>query len=571
MRRASPLALAVLLALAASPLAALPASASPAPRFATLPGDTARAKTKLTADGRYIVTLKDGTDVDAAKGRAARLGVKPDRTYKHALKGYSAHLDPGQLAALRTDPDVDAVVPDEVFSMTAQTRPTGIKRVNVPENQIAQINGTDGDVTSGERVDADVAIVDTGIDKNHPDLNVVGGISCSTDNPNAWGDDPNGHGTHVAGTVGALDNTIGVVGVAPGVRLWAVRILNSAGDGLLSWYVCGLDWITAQKDPLDPTRPLIEAVNMSVAKDGTDDNNCGFTNKDVIHKAICRLVATGVTVVAAAGNNHFSAAKLKPASYNEVITVSALADTDGRPGGEGGNLCYSWGGYDQDDTFADFSNFGVDVDLIAPGKCIYSTLPGNHYGYISGTSMAAPHVTGAAALYKASRPLATPAEVRARAAGRGQPRLEDVHRPGLGPRAAAGRVAHRRARRLRPRCHAVHLALVARRGGGRDVHRPGRADPRGGLPGRGGPVGRRRRAVRGRAGRHDAHRPGPGVGQPHVHRPAEHARRHLPGDAAGHGRDPRADVRVPDPRRQRRPDHRQSRAAPAQRDPALEP
>src|SRR4051794_37336990 len=158
---------------------------------------------------------------------------------------------------------------------------------------------------------------------------------------------------------------------------------------------------------------------MSVAKEGTDDNNCGITNKDVIHKAICRLVASGVTVVAAAGNNHFNAANLKPASYNEVITVSALADTDGRPGAEGGSLCYSWGGYDQDDTFADFSNFGADVDLIAPGKCIYSTLPGNRLGYMSGTSMAAPHVTGAAALYKASRPLATPAEVRAalRAAG----------------------------------------------------------------------------------------------------------------------------------------------------------
>ncbi len=418
MRRASPLALAALLALGLSPLAALPAAAAPAPRFPTLPGDTAKAKTKLTADGRYIVSLKDSADVDAAKGRAARIGVKADKTYKHALKGYSAHLDPNQLAALRMDPAVDAVVPDEIFSMTAQTRPTGVRRVNVPENLIARINGTDGTVANGERVDADVAIVDTGIDKNHVDLNVAGGISCSTDNPNAWGD-PNGHGTHVAGIVGALDNGFGVVGVAPGVRLWAVRILDPAGDGLLSWYVCGLDWIAAQKDPTDPTRQLIEAVNMSVAKSGTDDNNCGFTNKDVIHKAICRLVATGVTVVAAAGNNHFNAANLKPASYNEVITVSALADTDGRPGGEGGNLCYSWGGYDQDDTFADFSNFGSDVDLIAPGKCIYSTLPGDRYGYISGTSMAAPHVTGAAALYKASRPLATPAQVRAalRAAG----------------------------------------------------------------------------------------------------------------------------------------------------------
>jgi subtilisin len=418
MRRATSLALAALLALGASPLAAVPASAAPAPRFAALPEDSAHATTKLTAEGRYIVTLKGDRDVDVAKGHAARLGVKADRTFRSVLKGYSAHLDATQLAALRADADVESVVPDEIISMTAQTRPTGIRRVNVPENLLARVDGVDGTVADGQRVDADVAIVDTGIDKTHPDLNVVGGISCSTDNPQAWGD-PNGHGTHVSGTVGAIDNGSGVVGVAPGVRLWAVRILNSAGDGLVSWYVCGLDWIRSQRDPADPTRPLIESVNMSVAKPGKDDGNCGNTINDAMHKAICRLVSSGVTVVAAAGNDHFNAANLRPASYNEVITVSALADSDGRRGGLGGSLCYSWGGYDQDDTFADFSNYGGDVDLIAPGKCIWSTLPGNRYGYISGTSMAAPLVTGAAALYKASRPLATPAQVKAalRAAG----------------------------------------------------------------------------------------------------------------------------------------------------------
>src|SRR4029077_18679537 len=126
---------------------------------------------------------------------------------------------------------------------------------------------------------------------------------------------------------------------------------------------------------------------------------------------ICRVVAGGITVVAAAGNDHASAAAPVPAAYNEVITASALADTDGKPGGLGGNRCYSWGTYDKDDTFADFSNFGSDVDLIAPGKCIWSTIPGG-YAYLSGTSMAAPHVTGAVALLKASRPAFTPAEVR---------------------------------------------------------------------------------------------------------------------------------------------------------------
>jgi subtilisin family serine protease len=216
----------------------------------------------------------------------------------------------------------------------------------------------------------------------------------------------------VAGTVGAKDNTSGVVGVAPGVRLWAVKILDDTGFGYLSWYVCGLDWIASQRDPADPTRPLIEAVNMSVAKWGADDGNCGVTNKDVLHQAICRVTRAGVTVVAAAANDAGSAASRVPAAYNEVITVSALADTDGKAGGLGGARCHSWGGYDVDDTFADFSNYGADVDIIAPGKCIWSTLPGNRYGYSSGTSMAAPAVTGAAALFLASRKWPRPGEVK---------------------------------------------------------------------------------------------------------------------------------------------------------------
>ncbi len=406
-----------------APQPAAAVSQHPAPVIA----GEADAQAPLSAAGRYIVILKDGKSVDAATSRAGKSvdaassnagkhGVKADKTFRHVVRGYAARLAADQLAALRSDPDVQAVIPDEVISMAGQSIPAGVRRVNGRESLIADING------DGSQVDADVAIVDTGIggkdSRRHEDLNIAGGISCATTNPASWGD-ANGHGTHVAGTVGALDNGIGVVGVAPGVRLWSVRILDSAGNGLISWYVCGLDWITAQRDPLDPSRPLFEAVNMSVAKKGTDDQACGLVNNDLIHQAVCRLVASGVTVVAAAGNNGFNAANLKPASYNEVITVSALADSDGKAGGIGGALCYSWGTYDRDDTFADFSNYGADVDLIAPGKCIWSTLPGNRYGYVSGTSMAAPHVTGAAALYKSSRPLATPVEVRAalRAAG----------------------------------------------------------------------------------------------------------------------------------------------------------
>jgi hypothetical protein len=402
-RVASLAALLLLLAALASPLgtgevAAASPQASPPSRSVPHAG--------LDAADRWIVVLRPGASPDGARLRASELGVAADRTFRSAVHGYAARLSPGQVAALREDPTVEAVVPDAVVTMEAQSTPRGVRRVFATPSAIARIDGSD------ERVDADVAIVDTGVDPSHPDLNVVGGVNCTSSNPAAW-HDGNGHGTHVAGIVGAIDNGTGVVGVAPGARLWAVRILNANGVGLLSWYVCGLDWITAQRDPSDPTRPLIEAANMSVAKPGSDDHDCGLTNSDVLHRAICRLVASGVTVVAAAGNNSFSASRLIPASYNEVITVSALADTDGRPGGVGGNACYSWGSYDRDDTFANFSNYGRDVDLIAPGKCIWSTVPGNGYAFLSGTSMATPHVTGAVALYKSSRPLATPAQVRA--------------------------------------------------------------------------------------------------------------------------------------------------------------
>jgi subtilisin len=354
--------------------------------------------------GRFIVMLKNGTDTAAVVSKVhKRDGVTADRSFTRAFRGFSAKLDKKQKSELLDDPNVVAVVPDEVVHLT-QTIPTGVSRVGGRINTLAAIDGSD------RRVNADVAIVDTGITPV-PDLNVAGGYNCSTTDHTAWRDG-NNHGTHVAGTVAALDNSFGVVGVAPGARVWAVKILNNNGYGLISWYVCGLDWILAQRDPNDSSRPLFEAVNMSVTKDGSDDHNCGLTNKDVLHQAICRVTAGGITVVAAAANDSHNASRNIPASYDEVITVSALADTDGKPGGLGGNRCFSWGGYDKDDTFADFSNYGADVDIMAPGKCILSTVPGPGYAYMSGTSMAAPTVTGAVALYKSSRPNATPAEVR---------------------------------------------------------------------------------------------------------------------------------------------------------------
>ncbi|MEX2011471.1 MAG: S8 family serine peptidase, partial [Chloroflexota bacterium] len=365
------------------------------------------ARGGLDATDRYIVVMAKGADTKKVRDRHIdREGLKADRFYGKAVRGFSGKLTAEQRQALEADPDVAAVIPDEIVEIAAQTIPTGVRRTGSLATISAQIDGVD------KRVHADVAIVDTGIDGGHPDLAVVGGVNCTTPDRDAWGDG-HGHGTHVAGTVAAKDNGIGVVGVAPGARLWAVKILNNEGFGYLSWYICGLDWIAAQRDPTDPALPLIEAANMSVAKWGRDDFNCGLTSADILHQGICRVVASGVSVAVAAGNDSNSAAARVPAAYDEVITVSALADMDGKPGGLGGDRCLSWGTYDVDDTFADFSNFGADVDIIAPGKCIMSTMPGSGYAYMSGTSMATPHVTGAIALYKATRPWATPAMVRA--------------------------------------------------------------------------------------------------------------------------------------------------------------
>jgi subtilisin family serine protease len=395
--RAWPFVLAALLALSAAPVRA----ASPEEAGAAVED----SETGLDATDRYIVVMAKGADTKKVRDRHInRENLKADRYFGKAIRGFAGKLTDEQVQALEADPDVAAVIPDEIVEIAAQTMPTGVARIGTRASKTAQIDGVD------QRVDADVAIVDTGI-APHPDLNVVGGVNCTSPDREAW-TDGHGHGTHVAGTVGAIDNDFGVVGVAPGVRLWSVKILNDEGFGYLSWYLCGLDWIAAQRDPADPALPLIEAANMSVAKWGKDDRACGVPSADILHQAICRLVAAGVTVAVAAGNDSGSAAARVPAAYDEVITVSALADTDGKAGGVGSDRCLSWGTYDVDDTFADFSNYGWDVDIIAPGKCITSTMPGNTYAYMSGTSMATPAVTGAIALYKATRPWATPAMVR---------------------------------------------------------------------------------------------------------------------------------------------------------------
>jgi subtilisin len=342
----------------------------------------------------YIVVLKESVQNPGAVARehANEHAAEIQFVYEHSIKGYAAVLPQARLDAVRSDERVAYVSEDRPVSISAQSLPTGINRI---DGEVSSTAAGDG----AGSVDVDIAVLDTGIDTTHPDLNVVGGKNCSTGKSYS---DGNGHGSHVAGTAAAKDDAQGVVGVAPGARLHAVRVLNNAGSGSWSSIICGVDWVTANA-------ATIEVANMSLGGSGSEPAGSGCATGTALHDAICKSVQAGVTYAVAAGNESDDSANHVPAAYDEVITVSALADFDGLPGGLGSPTCRS----DVDDTFANFSNYGADVDIIAPGVCIHSTWKGGGYNTISGTSMASPHVAGAAALYKASHPGASPAEVQA--------------------------------------------------------------------------------------------------------------------------------------------------------------
>jgi subtilisin len=337
---------------------------------------------------RYIVVLKEGVGLpeDVAADVALRTNGRVGYVYEHALRGFSLTMPRAARARVAGDPRISYIEEDIPVTAFGQMVPTGVDRIFADHTALG-INGADD-----LRVDADVAVIDTGIDRQHPDLNVVGGANClqSTGGGPPWvrtyycddgqdGDDDHYHGTHVAGTIGALYNGFGVVGVAPGARLWAVKVLDSQGSGYLSGIIAGIDWVASKGD--------IEVINMSLGGSG---------RSEAMDTAVKNAVASGVAVVVAAGNEDDDAANHTPANAPDAITVSALADFDGMPGGGGSPTCRS----DQDDTLADFSNWGNTVDIAAPGVCILSTFPieQGEYGTISGTSMASPHVAGAAAL-----------------------------------------------------------------------------------------------------------------------------------------------------------------------------
>jgi subtilisin len=362
----------------------------------------------------YIVVYKTAS---APASRAATSDiastekVKPTQRFSTAVRGFAAKLDATDLAHIRKDKRVAEVVPDRAVRATAlvpmlagDNIPAGVRRV-----------GAAVDSTVREASRANVAVIDTGIDLSHPDLNAVAGKDCTG---NGTANDGNGHGTHVAGIIAARNNGSGAVGVAPASKLWAVRVLGANGSGLTSQVICGIDWVTSTRTDADPANDIAVA-NMSLGSSGASSDNCGRTVGDAMHIAICNSVAAGVTYVVAAGNSGADEQNFVPASYPEVITVTAIADSDGLPGARGGPLACTGSA---DDTPASFSNYAVraaDIahTIAAPGTCIRSTYPGG-YATMSGTSMASPHVAGLVALCEGDGSSQgpcwgkTPAEVR---------------------------------------------------------------------------------------------------------------------------------------------------------------
>ncbi len=369
------------------------------------PGASASSAAPSDQAQRHIVVLRDdaGDPAGVAAEHGNRYGAKVDFVYRNALKGYAGTIPDARLRQLSRDDRVLFVSDDRPVSINVQSTPTGITRIGATLS--SQLSGN----ASGSLGGPAVAVLDTGSGP-HPDLNIVGGKNCSQGGKSFA--DGNGHGTHVAGTIGAKDDNNGVVGVAPGVPLYSVRVLNNSGSGAWSSIICGIDWVTA-----NAATKNIKVASMSLGGGGTDDGNCGFTNKDAMHRAICSSTQAGITYVVAAGNEGTNFAGSVPASYDEVLTVTAAADFDGENGGRADATCRSG----VDDTAADFSNWAVSTadaahTIAAPGVCTLSTWKGGGYDTISGTSMATPHVSGLAALCLAGPACAgkTPAQVRAK-------------------------------------------------------------------------------------------------------------------------------------------------------------
>lgn len=363
--------------------------------------------------GRFIVTFNNGVPPGlAASNLARRHGLRILHIYEHTFSGMAIQVgterSAGVLSSLRRDARVSSIGNDRYSSIVAQTYTKGLNRIDGTGLTIPEGSPNDG-------LGIDVAVVDTGVDTDHPDL--IGRIdsgrsrSCLTTEGEVTGcrnlnadlslayEDDHGHGTFVSGIIAANDNGVGgvgIVGIAPLATIIAIKVCNAAGLCPDADITAGIDYLAG----LNAGGNLVEVTNISLG--GFCGGLCDETADALLiatHTAIAGLVGGGTTVVVAAGNESTDAAYISPAAHDDVVTVSALADWDGEPGGNGGAMIFIGSGRWKDDSFAKFSNYGDPIDVIAPGVLETSLAMGGGTTTSSGTSFSSPHVAGVAAVF----------------------------------------------------------------------------------------------------------------------------------------------------------------------------
>ncbi|KUL30628.1 S8 family peptidase [Streptomyces regalis] len=364
-RRLTVLSAAATAVLAAGLVSALPAAAAPEGRIQYAGAANAVADS-------YIVTLKPGAArAGSAEGKAIakEYGATIERTYKKALNGYAIEASATEAKRLAADPAVASVVQNRTFSINAtQANPPSWGLDRIDQRNLPRDNSYTYPDSAGQGVTA--YVIDTGVRITHSDF---GGRASygydAVDNDNT-AQDGHGHGTHVAGTVAGSS-----YGVAKKAKIVGVRVLNNSGEGTTAQVVAGIDWVAQ-----NAVKPAV--ANMSLGG-GADT---------ALDTAVRNAIAAGVTFAVAAGNESTNASTRSPARVTEAITVGATTNTDAK---------------------ASYSNYGTVLDLFAPGSSITSTwnTSDSATNTISGTSMATPHVAGAAALYLAANPSATPSQV----------------------------------------------------------------------------------------------------------------------------------------------------------------